>query len=588
MGKVEVSSVERRLAAILTADVVGYSRLMRENEAGTLAQLKDYRTEVINPGLARYGGRIVKVMGDGVLVEFSSAVNAVQSALDVQTALAKRNEGVPAAYRMTLRVGVHLGEVIVEGDDIYGDGVNVAARLEGMSEAGGICVSDDVYRQVRGKIDAEFDDLGLQQVKNIVEPVRTFRVRSELKSRAAIPGAGLRLMPPEKPSLAVLPFVNISGDVEQEYFADGMTEDIITSLSKLSQLMVIARNSSFTYKNRAVKVQQVGQELGVTYVIEGSVRKAANRVRITAQLIDCATGGHVWADRYDRDLTDIFAVQDRVTAEIVSAMAVTLTSDEQQRLVRQGTDNFEAYDCLLRAREQWWRLTREGTTNAEVMLERAIALDPGFSTPYAWLSYVRVQEHINGWRKESERPLGQCCDLANKAVALDEANPDAHNALGCAYLWLRRHDLAIAEYEQTIALDPNNARAHVEIGWVLHYAGRSAEALDPIIWGMRLDPQYPDVYLHILAQVYFRLDRFEEAASLLKRRIIRKPDTDISRVLLAATYGYLGRDDDAKAQWADALAENPNFSIEQRQRVLPYKDPADFQQVVEGLRRAGI
>jgi adenylate cyclase len=527
-------------------------------------------------------------MGDGVLVEFSSAVDAVQSALDLQTAMAKRNIDISAADRMTFRVGVHLGDVIVEGDDIYGDGVNIAARLEGLSEPGSICISDDVYRQVRGKIDAKFDELGAQQVKNIVEPVRAYRVSRESKLQVARSAAGLALMVAEKRSLAVLPFVNMSGDAEQEYFADGMTEDIITSLSKLSRLTVIARNSSFTYKGRAVKVQQVAQELGVAYVIEGSVRKAANRVRITAQLIECTTGGHLWADRYDRELTDIFAIQDEVTAEIVGAMALTLTSDEQQRLVRKGTGNLEAYDCLLRAREQWWRLTREGTKNAEAMLERAIALDPGFSTPYAWLSYVRVQEHINEWRSEAEELLRQGCDLAKKAVALDEADPDAHNALACAYLWLGQHDKAIAEYERTIGLDPNNARAHVEIGWVLHYAGRSAEAIEPINCGMRLDPQYPDAYLHILAQVYFRLDLFEEAASLLKRRIIRKPDTDISRVLLAATYGYLGRAADAKAQWADALAANPNFSLEQRRRVLPYKDPADFQQVVEGLRKAGL
>jgi adenylate cyclase len=322
-------------------------------------------------------------------------------------------------------------------------------------------------------------------------------------------------------------------------------------------------------------------------VIEGSVRKAANRVRITAQLIDCATGGHLWADRYDRDLTDIFAIQDEVTAEIVAAMAVTLTSDEQQRLIRKGTGNLEAYDCLLRAREQWWQLTREGTGNAEAMLERAIMLDPSFSTPYAWLSYVRVQEHINEWRNQSEEPLEQSCDLAKTAIALDEADPDAHNALGCAYLWLRRHDMAITEYERTIALDPNNARAcRDRLGPSL---GRAvSRSTGPNHRGMRLDPQYPDAYNHILAQVYFGLGRFEEAASLLKRRIIRKPDTDISRVLLAAIYGYLGRSEDARAQWGDALAANPNFSLEQRRRVLPYRDPADFQQVIEGLRKAGI
>lgn len=577
--------VRRRLTVMMAADVVGYSRLMGQDEVGTLAQLKECRTEVIDPSLARYGGRIVKVIGDGILVEFASAVDAVQSAIELQAGMAERNDGVPAIHRMTFRVGVHLGDVIVEDDDIFGEGVNVAARLEGLSEAGSICISDDVYRQVRGKVGAEFDDLGPQRVKNIIEPVRAFRVSCELNLRSS---AGLTLAPTQKPSLAVLPFVNISGDAEQEYFADGITEDVITSLSKLSQLTVIARNSSFTYKGRAVRVQQVAQELGVAYVIEGSVRKAANRVRITAQLIDCASGGHLWADRYDRELSDIFAIQDEVTAEIVGVMALKLTSDEQRRLVRKGTGNLEAYDCVLRAREQWWRLTREGTKSAEAMLERAITLDPRFSTPYAWLSYVRVQEYINEWRKESENPLKQCRDLAKKAIALDQADPDGHNALGCARLWLRQHNAAITEYKRTIALDPNNARANVEIGWVLHYAGRSAEALEPITRGMRLDPQYPDAYLHILAQVYFRLDRFEEAASLLKRRIIRKPDTDISRVLLAAVYGYLGRADDAKSQWADALAANPNFSLEQRRRVLPYKDPADLQQVVEGLRRADI
>jgi adenylate cyclase len=581
--------IRRKLTAIVAADVVGYSRLMGLNEAGTLAQLKECRTEVIDPSIARYDGRIVKVMGDGVLVEFASAVDAVQSALDLQMAMAKRNGGVPAIDVITFRVGVHLGDVIVEGDDIYGDGVNVAARLEGLSEPGSICISDDVYRQVRGKVDATFDDLGTQQVKNIIEPVRTYRVSRDSKMHVArSPATDHAAVAAEKPALVVLPFVNMSGDVEQEYFADGMTEDIIASLSKLSQLTVIARNSSFTYKGQAVRVQQVAQELGVTYVIEGSVRKASNQVRIAAQLIDCATGGHLWADRYDRELTDIFAIQDEVTAEIVGAMALTLTSDEQRRLVRKGTSNLEAYDCLLRAREQWWQLTREGTKNAETMLERAITLDSGFSTPYAWLSYVRVQEYINEWRDESGELLHQSRDFAEKAVTLNQTDPDAHNALACAYLWLREHDKAIMEYKRTIALEPNNARAHVEIGWVLHYAGRSAEAPEPITRGMRLDPQYPDAYLHILAQVYFRLDRFEEAAGLLKRRIIRKPDTDISRVLLAATYGCLGRIDDAKTQWADALAANPNFSLEQRRRVLPYKDPADFQRVVEGLRKAGI
>ena len=582
--------VQRRLVAILAADVVGYSRLIEADEEGTRARLRSLHAELIDPRIAADGGRIVKTMGDGILVEFPSAVDAVRNAIEFQGAIRRRNADVPQETRIEFRVGINVGDVIVEGDDIHGDGVNVASRLEGLCGPGEVYVSGTVYDQVAGRLAASYEDLGEQTVKNIAKPVRVYHARVELKEDLPPePQAVATPLPlPDKPSIAVLPFANMSGDPEQEYFADGISEDIITSLSKLSQLMVIARNSSFTYKGRAVRVQQVGKELGVVYVIEGSVRKAANRVRITAQLIDCATGGHLWAERYDRDLTDIFAVQDEVTAEIVAALAVALTADEQQRLVSKGTDNLEAYDCLLRAREQWWRLTREGTANAEAMLKRAIDLDPGFSTPYAWLSYVRAQEHINGWRDESEQPIEQSCRLAKKAVALDEADPDAHNALGCAYLWLRRHDLAIAEYERTITLDPNNARAHVEIGWVLHYTGRSADAVEPIHWGMRLDPQYPDAYLHILAQVYFRLGRFDEAIGLLKRRIIRKPDTDISRVLLAASYGHLGHADDAKAQWTDALAANPDFSLEQRRRVLPYKDPADFQHVVDGLSKAGL
>jgi len=584
-------SVERRLAAILAADVVGYSRLMSVDEVGTLRALKAIRRKLTDPAIASHHGRIVKTTGDGILIEFPSVVDAVACAAAIQEGMVARNADVPEDKRIIFRMGINIGDIIVDEADIHGDGVNVAARLEGLAQPGEICISGATHEQVRGKLDVSFEDMGEHSLKNIARPVRVYRITEgnhKAGTSTLVSAERGELSLPDKPSIAVLPFQNMSGDPEQEYFADGVVDDIITALSRVRSFFVIARNSSFTFKGKAVDVKQVGRELGVAYVIDGSVRKAANRVRITAQLIDCSTGGHIWADRFDRELTDIFAVQDEVTTKIVAAMAVALTPDERQCLVRKGTLNLEAYDCLLRAREQWWRLTREGTANAEAMLARAIALDPDLSTAYAWLSYVRVQEHINGWVDDSLRSLKESYELAKKAVTLDDADPDAHNALGCAYLWLRRHELAIAEYERTIALDPNNARAHVEIGWVLHYAGRSAEAVEPINRGMRLDPLYPDVYLHILAQVYFRLGRFEEAVDLLKRRIIRKPDTDISRVLLAASYGYLGRTDDAKSQWAEALTSNPNFSLDQRRRVLPYKDPADFQQIVEGLNNAGL
>ncbi|MFW6076385.1 MAG: tetratricopeptide repeat protein [Hyphomicrobiales bacterium] len=581
--------VHRRLAAIVVADIVGYSLMMGRDEAGTLERLKSLRAEFLYPKVAEHGGRVVKTSGDGALIEFASAVEAVSNAVDLQRAMAERNAGLPEDQRIELRLGINVGDIIIDGDDIYGDGVNVAARLEALAEPGGIRVSGRTYEYVRGRLDIEFDDLGEQSLKNIEEPIHVFRVRNGDGSEATRGNESRDRLPlPEKPSLAVLPFENISGDREQEYFADGITEDIITSLSKLGQLMIIARHSSFTYKGQAIRVQQVGKELGVAFVIEGSVRKAANRVRIAAQLIDCATGGHLWAERYDRELTDIFAVQDEVTSEIVAAMKLTLTPDDQRRIRIIGTDNLEAYDCFLRAREQWWRLTREANENAEVMLRRAIELDPGFAKAFAWLSYVRCLEHMSGWHDATDQPLNECHDLAKKAVELDGTDADAHNALGCAQLWLGNHEFAASEYETAIALDPNNARAHAELGWVYYYAGRSMEAVEPVYHAMRLDPQYPDAYLLYLAQPLMRLHRFDEAVRLLKRRIIRKPDTDISRVLLASCYGYLGRPADAKLQWADALSVNPDFSLEQRRRVLPYKDPADFDFIVDGLQKAGL
>ena len=380
----------------------------------------------------------------------------------------------------------------------------------------------------------------------------------------------------------------MSGDPEQEYFADGVAEDIITSLSKLSQLLVIARNSSFTYKGRATKVQEIAEALGVRYVVEGSVRKAGNRVRITAQLVDCTTGGHLWAERFDRELTDIFAVQDEVTQEIVSAMALKLTADEQGRLKHKSTDNLEAYDYFLRGREQHRLLSKEGNAQAKVMLTQAIELDPEFAPAYAYLSQAHVLDYINRWDPTAERPLEQSYELAQKGVTLDADYPRAHGSLGQASLWMRQHDRALAEYERSVALDPNYARGHIGLGNVLHYAGRSEEGVEPMRRGMRLDPHYPAIYLHFLAQAYFQMGRYEEAIDILKRRLIRAPGTDISRVLLAASYGHLGRIAEAEVEWTEALRVNPNYSLEHRRRVLPYKDPSDFDRLVEGLRKVGL
>lgn len=576
---------QRRLAAILAADVAGFSRLMEADEAGTLAALKARRTEVLEPLVAKNHGRIFKLMGDGFLVEFASAVNAVACAAALQQEAAEANSGVPPDRRIEMRVGINLGDVVVDGDDLYGDGVNIAARLQELAEPGSICVSAKLRDEVGRKVDFSFDELGERRLKNIAAPVRVYRLRPRGLESGSMP-APLPL--PDRPSIVVLPFLNMSGDVEQEYFSDGMTEDVTTDLSKLSGLFVIARNSAVTYRGKSVKAQEVSRELGVRYVLEGSVRKAGNRVRITSQLIDGTTGGHLWAERYDRDLTDIFAVQDEVTREIVAALAIKLTADEKRRLNRRDTDNLEAYDYLVRGTEQTFRATRDSNSEARELLERAIELDPRMTRAYSMLSHVHVIAYINGWQEPPEPTLQRAHELARRAVALDDDDPGAHWNLGLTYLWMRQHDQAVVEEQDAVRLDPNFALAHAALGHILHYAGRSSEGIEPLLRAMRLDPYYSEIWLHYLAQVYFGTGRYEEAAATLRRRIIRHPDTDISRVLLAACYGYLGRHEEARTLWREALHYNPEYSLEQKRRVLPYKNAAEFDQLVEGLRKAGL
>jgi adenylate cyclase len=575
-------NVKRKLTAILYADVAGYSRLTGEDEVGTHRRLSA-GLDLISDEIKGKGGKVVHYAGDAVLADFSSVVAAVECAVGIQRQLSGGNAGVPDDKCLQFRIGVNLGEVIVDRDDIYGDGVNVAARLESLAEAGGICVSGAVFEQVNGKLDVGFQDMGSQEVKNIAQPVRAYRVVLETTSAFDKPPPL-----PEKPSIAVLPFNNLSSDPEQEYFADGMTEDIITSLSKLSQLLVIARNSSFTYKGRTVKVPEIAKELGVTYVIEGSVRKIGDRVRITAQLIDGGDGGHLWAERFDRDLTDIFAMQDEVTEKIVAAMDVKLTGDERNRLKTTGTNIPEAYDYVLRSREQTRLMSKDGNARAQALLNRAIELDPGYATAYANLAMTRLMNYLNRWSETADPSLEYAYELAQKAVALDGTDPTAHHMMGLICLWKRQHDQAIAELERSIALEPNRAYTFGVLGNALQYAGRPEEALEWINRGMRLDPGYSDSRLHFLALATFQLGRYEDATEILRRRIILKPDTDISRVLLAACYGHLGLTDEAKIQWAEVFRINPDYSLERHMKNLPYKDPANTDRIVEGLRKAGL
>ncbi|SFP45101.1 adenylate cyclase [Mesorhizobium sp. NFR06] len=586
-------SESRKLAAILAADVVGYSRLASEDEDRTLARLRALRSDLIDPIIAVHHGRVIKRTGDGALVEFRSVVDAVRCAIEVQNGMVERNAGVPQDRRIEFRIGIHLGDVVEESDgDLMGDGVNIASRLEGVAAPGAICLSEDAYRQVKARLDLSVSDLGSTQLKNIAEPIRVYslQVGSAGTKAAAIPETATSRPAPAPPklSIAVLPFANMSGDAEQDYFADGISEDIITALSKLSQLFVIARNSSFTFKGQNVHVQEVGAKLGVRHVLEGSVRKSGNRVRITAQLIDATSGGHLWAERFDRDLTDIFAVQDDVTQQIVAALALNLTEGDRQRLAPEHPRNIEAYDRFLRGRELWYRLTKETNVAARDLLQRAIEQDPEFASAHAFLALTHGLDYLNRWSASPPESMAQAEEAATRAVTLDDSDPWAHWALAIVKLYTRRHDGALTEAERAIVLNPNFAEGQVILGEALYYSGRSEEALESYARGKALNPYFPDVLLHFQALALFQLGRYEEAVDLLMQRLARNAVTDVSRALLAASYGHLGRFAEARAAWQEVLRVNPDYSLDYRRKVLPYKNPADFELVVEGLRKAAI
>jgi adenylate cyclase len=570
----------------MATDVVGYSRLIRSDEEGTLAALKALRADLIDPKIAEHHGRVFKLMGDGMLAEFASAVDAVRAAVEAQRAIAERNAVLPDDKRIAFRVGINLGDVVVDGDDIHGDGVNVAARLEGLAEAGGIWISGGIYDQVRDRIDFPFEDLGEHQVKNIDRPVRVWRWVTDGVAAAGTASADKPLPLPDKPSVAVLPFTNMSGDPEQEYFADGISEDIITDLSKVSALFVIARNSAFTYKGKSVRVQEVSDELGVRYVVEGSVRKAGNRVRITAQLIDGVSGGHLWAERYDRDLTDIFALQDEITEKIVAALQVMLTEREQEQVTRRYTENLEAYDHFLRGRAQV-RATNVTNTQAREMFERAIKLDPRFAAAYAILSICDWRDWFNQW-SEDPQILEQEFQSAKKSVALDDSLPLAHAYLAWAYLWKRQHEQAISEARHAISLDPNFAEGYARLGEILNLAGRPEEGLDLVKRAMRLDPHFPPNYLIYLGHAYYTMGNYEEAIAAMKRALTGNPDFLHPHRTLAAIFGELGRKEEAQAEVAEVLRINYRASLEsQRERIVFY-DQTVSERYLKGLRNAGL
>ena len=578
--------MERRLAAILAADVAGYSRLMGLDEEGTLAAMKAHRRELISPKAAEHRGRFVKETGDGALIEFASAVDAVRFAVEMQRGMAERNAGVPEDRRIAFRIGINVGDIIFDENDIFGDGVNVAARLEGIAEPGGICISRTVHDQIGNRLDIGFADMGEQRLKNIDYAVRVYRVTLD-GSAAPAPKPGP--MPPiDRPSVAVLAFNNMSGDAEQEYFSDGISEDIITDLSKLSGLHVIARNSSFTYKGKAVDVKQVGRELGVRYVLEGSVRKAGNRVRVTGQLIDTASGAHVWADRFDRDLTDIFAVQDELTREIIAALKVKLTPEQEGRLTRKRTVDMEAYNLFLRGREQALLLTASGNAEARRLFERAIAIEPEYGAAHGFHAFTRLNDYVMGRAAEEADFLDRIIAQVERAIAMDGEDPYPHYVHAIGLLWKRDYDAAFAAARRCKELSPNSAEGHLEMASIQYYAGDPAGSLETLEAYMKLDPLYPEIALYFVAQAQESLGQYEAAIETLKRRLERNPNSETSYALLAACYGHLGRNEESRAAWAEVLRIAPDYSLERRRRLLPFKDPAMFERRVEGMRKAGV
>jgi len=581
--------VQRRLAAILAADVAGYSRLMGADEEGTLAALKKLRRELADPKIKEHRGRIVKTTGDGLLVEFASVVDAVRCAVEVQQEMAERNVGVPEEQRIQFRIGINLGDIIKDGRDIYGDGVNVAARLEALAEPGGICVNRVVRDQVRDKLDFAFEDAGEQRVKNIARPLRVYHVRPGQLADEEMSAAQPPLALPDKPSLAVLPFTNMSGDPEQEFVSDGIAEDVISALSHYPSLFVIARNSTFTYKGRAVDVKQVGRELGVRYVLEGGVRKAGNRIRVTAQLIEAETGNHVWANRYDRDLADIFAVQDEITHALTTALTPAIADAELRRAIRKPPESLDAWAAYQRGLWHLSKANSEDDTIAQNFFRQAIDLDPTFAPGYSALALAQLQAAAIYQKLSLAEAQSSAEALARRAVSLDGADAEARSCLGWALQARGELDGALVEIERALAMSPNLAVAHWQRGATLIFSGQPMKGLDALETCIRLDPRDPFMavrLLHIACGLYFARE-YEGVIEAAKRLIRSYPDFPMIYRWPAAALGQLGRTAEAKEWLEKAISYAPAaFKMYVHNRV-PWFRPEDHAHLVEGLRKAG-
>jgi len=583
--------VKRKLAAILSADVKGYSRLMGEDEETTLRTLNAYK-EVMGSLIQQHRGRVVAAPGDNVLAEFASVVDAVQCGVEIQQVLRAKNAVVPENRRMEFRIGINLGDVIEEGDSIYGDGVNIAARLEGLAEAGGICISESAYQQIENKLPLRYNYLGEHEVKNIAKPVRVYKaqIESEVVARKSLDPASKEKMAfslPEKPSIAVLPFVNMSDDPKQEFFSDGMTEEIINALSKSPYLFVIARQSTFAYKGKPVKVKQVSEELGVRYVLEGSVRRSGEKVRITAQLIDAMTGYHLWAERYDRDLKEIFALQDEIALKILKTVHEKLQPGEYVWILGRVTKNLEAFLKAMEAREHFYRVTKEDNAIARKLFEEVIALDPDYAVAYVSLGYTHMIDWWLGTSKSPTESLRRAIELEQKAIAVDESEATGHAALGYFYTYARQFDKAVAHAEQALALDQNFSPVLFNSGASLAFSGRPEEAIPLIEKAIRLNPFAPAAWFENLSAAYRMVDRFDEAVEQAKKAVERS-ENQYTYLSLVCAYILAGREKEAQAAAVEVLKINPTFSLEQYAGILPYRDTSQIQRTVDALRKAGL
>ena len=585
----DVPGPERRLAAVVAADMVGYSRLMEVDETGTLARLKTHRIELIDPVIEKNRGRIIKTTGDGMLVEFHSVADAVLCAAEIQRRMARRNADVSPARWIQFRIGINLGDVIVEENDIFGDGVNVAARLEMLAEPGGICVSGAVRDQVGNRLDdIAFEDLGDQIVKNIARPIRVFRVRLEPDATTAPEGAkdaAAATTNAKKPSIAVLPLVNMSGDPEQEFFADGLTEDIITELSRFRDLLVISRNSTFVHKGKAVKVQEVAREFGVEYVLEGSVRKAGDRIRVTVQLIDAETDRHIWAERYDRELEDIFAIQDEMTRAIVATLPGRVEAATHDRAKRKPTDNMAAYECVLTAKVLHHRSTREDNAEAQRLLDRALALDPNYAHAHAWKACVLGQTWVYDWCDDRDAIFEQVAAELEITLALDDNDSDVHRILAALNLNRDEHDKAAYHQERALALNPNYDLVVVQQGELLTWLGRPEEGIDWIKKAMRLNPYHPERFWSHLGRACYSAEKYAEAVEAFSR--ITRPD-HTHHAFLAATFAQMGNAVAAAAHAAEVLKREPKFSVAAYLATQHYKREVDRIRHESGLLTAGL